>query len=171
MVDLAPLSERFRPAAVSVGRSCCYSMRSAKEAPSERSSVFQTLFLLWDAAGGRGTIRRIRQHASLSALGYKSPNEKLNIGAVGVGVRGPAILVGAAATENIVALCDVDEERSARGFAQYPERQEVQRLSQDVRNRGQEPRRGNDRDPRSYAHADRACWPCSTASTFTARSL
>src|SRR5437763_16296676 len=57
---------------------------------------------------------------SLPALGYKSPNEKLNIAAVGVGVRGPAILVGAAATENIVALCDVDEERSARGFAQYP---------------------------------------------------
>ncbi|MDQ2948270.1 MAG: gfo/Idh/MocA family oxidoreductase, partial [Acidobacteriota bacterium] len=52
--------------------------------------------------------------ASLSALGYKSPNEKLNIAAVGVGVRGPAILVGAAATENIVALCDVDEARSAR---------------------------------------------------------
>ena len=45
---------------------------------------------------------------SLSAMGYKSPNEKLNIAAVGVGVRGPAILVGAAATENIVALCDVD---------------------------------------------------------------
>jgi hypothetical protein len=57
---------------------------------------------------------------SLQALGYKSPNEKLNIGAVGVGVRGPAILVGAAATENIVALCDVDEVRAARGFAQYP---------------------------------------------------
>jgi predicted dehydrogenase len=58
--------------------------------------------------------------ASLAALGYKSPNEKLSIGAVGVGVRGPAILTGAAATENIVALCDVDEQRSARGFAQYP---------------------------------------------------
>ena len=57
---------------------------------------------------------------SLSAMGYKSPNEKLNIAAVGVGVRGPAILVGAAATENIVALCDVDEQRSAAGFAQYP---------------------------------------------------
>jgi hypothetical protein len=53
-------------------------------------------------------------------LGYKSPNAKLNIGAVGLGVRGPAILTGAAATENIIALCDVDEERSARGFAQYP---------------------------------------------------
>jgi hypothetical protein len=60
--------------------------------------------------------------ASLSALGYKSPDDKLNAEyqAVGVGVRGSAILVGAAATENIVALCDVDEERSARGFAQYP---------------------------------------------------
>jgi predicted dehydrogenase len=57
---------------------------------------------------------------SLSRAGYKSPNEKLNIGAVGLGIRGPAILVGAAATENIVALCDVDEKRSAQGFAQYP---------------------------------------------------
>ncbi|MGD0580546.1 MAG: Gfo/Idh/MocA family oxidoreductase [Bryobacteraceae bacterium] len=57
---------------------------------------------------------------SLSALGYKSPNEKLNIGAVGMGIRGPSIVAGAAASENIVAVCDVDEARSARGFAQYP---------------------------------------------------
>jgi Oxidoreductase family, NAD-binding Rossmann fold/Oxidoreductase family, C-terminal alpha/beta domain len=57
---------------------------------------------------------------SLAALGYKSPNQKLNIAAIGLGTRGPAILVGAAATENIVALCDVDEVRSARGFAEYP---------------------------------------------------
>src|SRR3954466_6803301 len=53
-------------------------------------------------------------------LGYKSPNEKLNVAAVGMGTRGPAIVVGAAATENIVAVCDVDEARSARGFAAYP---------------------------------------------------
>ncbi|MCW5966751.1 MAG: Gfo/Idh/MocA family oxidoreductase [Bryobacterales bacterium] len=65
-------------------------------------------------AGGFGST------ASLSRLGYKSPNEKLNVGAVGIGIRGPAILSGAAATENIVALCDVDEARSARGFAEYP---------------------------------------------------
>jgi hypothetical protein len=56
----------------------------------------------------------------LSRLGYKSPNEKLSIGSVGLGVRGPAILQGAAASENVVALCDVDEERSAPCFAQYP---------------------------------------------------
>jgi hypothetical protein len=81
---------------------------------SRRYFFYGTLLAGAVPSGGFGSTQ------SLSALGYKSPNEKLNIGAVGVGVRGPAILVGAAATENIVALCDVDEERSARGFAQYP---------------------------------------------------
>jgi hypothetical protein len=65
-------------------------------------------------AGGFGST------PSLSALGYKSVNEKLNIAAVGVGTRGPQILIGAAATENIVALCDVDEARAARAFQTYP---------------------------------------------------
>ena len=32
---------------------------------------------------------------SLGALGYKSPNEKLNIAGIGFGIRGPAIMVGA----------------------------------------------------------------------------
>ncbi len=53
-------------------------------------------------------------------MGYKSCNEKLNIAAIGVGTRGPQILLGVAPTENIVALCDVDEVRAARGFEAYP---------------------------------------------------
>jgi hypothetical protein len=57
---------------------------------------------------------------SLSALGYKSPNDKLNVACVGMGTRGPQILPGAAATENIVALCDVDDARAARGYQAYP---------------------------------------------------
>lgn len=57
---------------------------------------------------------------SLAALGYKSPNEKLHIGAVGMGIRGPGILACAAASENVVAVCDVDEVRSAKGFSQFP---------------------------------------------------
>jgi hypothetical protein len=65
-------------------------------------------------AGGFGSTK------SLPSLGYKSVNEKLNIACVGVGTRGPEILRGVAPTENIVALCDVDEVRSARGFATYP---------------------------------------------------
>ncbi len=63
--------------------------------------------------GGFGTT------PSLSAAGYKSVNEKLNIAAVGVGTRGPQILLGVAPTENIVALCDVDEVRAARAFQTY----------------------------------------------------
>lgn len=57
---------------------------------------------------------------SLRALGFKSYNEKLNIAAIGVGTRGPEILRGAAPTENIVALCDVNEQKAAHAFETYP---------------------------------------------------
>ena len=56
---------------------------------------------------------------SLPALGYKSFNEKLNIAAIGLGTRGPQILPGAAATENIVALCDVDDVSAAHAYRTY----------------------------------------------------
>ena len=81
---------------------------------SRRYFFYGTLLAGAVPAGGFGST------PSLSALGYKSPNEKLNIGAVGMGIRGPSIVAGAAASENIVAVCDVDEKRSASGFAQYP---------------------------------------------------
>ncbi|MGO9256667.1 MAG: Gfo/Idh/MocA family protein [Bryobacteraceae bacterium] len=57
---------------------------------------------------------------SLPPVGFKSLNEKLNIAVIGLGMRGPQILPGAAASENIVALCDVDDERAAPTFEQYP---------------------------------------------------
>ena len=56
---------------------------------------------------------------TLSALGYKSFNEKLNIAAIGVGTRGPQILRGVAPTQNIVALCDVNDEMAAPAFKTY----------------------------------------------------
>jgi len=56
---------------------------------------------------------------SLPALGYKSLNEKLNVALIGMGLRGPQIVVGAAASENIVALCDVDDDRSAKAAETY----------------------------------------------------
>jgi predicted dehydrogenase len=48
-----------------------------------------------------------------------SPNEKLNIGIVGVAGRGRDDLDGVA-SENIVALCDVDETRLAGAAKDYP---------------------------------------------------
>jgi Oxidoreductase family, NAD-binding Rossmann fold len=56
---------------------------------------------------------------SLRFLGYQSPNEKLNIAGVGAGGRALQVLNGCA-TENIVALADVDWARGADGFARFP---------------------------------------------------
>jgi hypothetical protein len=56
---------------------------------------------------------------SLKAAGYKSPNEKLNFAAIGSGGQGGENLKAAAPTENIVALCDVDERRAAASFKAY----------------------------------------------------
>src|SRR3954465_2415435 len=55
---------------------------------------------------------------SLKMLGYKSPNEKLNIASIGAGGKASSDIDGCA-SENIVALCDVDEKQAARKFNQY----------------------------------------------------
>ena len=55
---------------------------------------------------------------SLRTLGYKSPNEKLNIASIGAGGKASGDIF-VCSHENIVALCDVDEERAARKFKQY----------------------------------------------------
>ena len=55
---------------------------------------------------------------SLPGLGYKSPNEKLNVASIGAGGKAASDIFGCA-SENIVALCDVDEKQAARTFAHY----------------------------------------------------
>jgi hypothetical protein len=56
---------------------------------------------------------------SLKALGYKSPNEKLNIASIGAGGKAASDIHGCD-SENIVALCDVNEEHAARIYNEYP---------------------------------------------------
>jgi hypothetical protein len=58
---------------------------------------------------------------SLKFMAYKSPSEKLNFAAIGSGGQGAANLRAAAPTENIVALCDVDDRRAAPTYKQYPD--------------------------------------------------
>jgi predicted dehydrogenase len=55
----------------------------------------------------------------LGGTRFKSPNEKLNIAAVGFGGMGANYIAGCA-SENIVALCDVDDKLAAPVFEKYP---------------------------------------------------
>jgi hypothetical protein len=50
----------------------------------------------------------------------KSPNEKLNIGVIGSGGKGRGDMDNAARTENIVAICDVDERSLEKAYETYP---------------------------------------------------
>ena len=58
--------------------------------------------------------------ASLKGAGYKSPNEKLNFAAIGSGGQGAGNIRAASPTENIVALCDVDDARAAESYKAFP---------------------------------------------------
>jgi hypothetical protein len=52
-------------------------------------------------------------------MGYKSPNEKLNIASIGAGGKAASDIRGCAPTENIVALCDVDDKQAANIFKAF----------------------------------------------------
>ena len=77
-----------------------------------RHFFFGTLLAGVIPRGGFGSV------ASLKALGYQSPNEKMNIAGIGAGGRAISVL-GALDSENIVALADVDWARGAEGFKRW----------------------------------------------------
>ncbi|MCX6303005.1 MAG: Gfo/Idh/MocA family oxidoreductase [Bacteroidia bacterium] len=55
----------------------------------------------------------------ISGLGHKAPSDKLNIAGVGIGGKGHPN-IGAMASENIVALCDVDWKYAESCFKDFP---------------------------------------------------
>ena len=55
----------------------------------------------------------------LGGTGHTPPSEKLNIAGIGVGGQGASDL-NDVSSENIVALCDVDDERAANTFKRFP---------------------------------------------------
>src|SRR5688500_11376240 len=75
-------------------------------------------FLQQGAATGAGLIA---VPATAGIKSSKSPNEKLNVACIGIEGRGAGDLAAVAETENIVALCDVDEERLARVGQRFPQ--------------------------------------------------
>ncbi len=56
----------------------------------------------------------------VSGLGYRAPSDKLNIAGIGVGGVGNRVLRQVEATENVVALCDVDWRYAKPVFEHFP---------------------------------------------------
>src|ERR1700687_3435504 len=92
-----------------------------KQKPQSKS-IPRRFFLTRTAlATGAVSALGVRSIPSLKALGYKSPNEKLNLAAIGAGGQPFGDLRNAhAGVENVVALTDVDWKRGAAGFAAWP---------------------------------------------------
>ena len=85
----------------------------AHEGFSRRYFFFGSLLAGAVPAVGFGTS------PSLKSLGYKSPNEKLNIASIGAGGKAASDIAACALTENIVALCDPDQKRAERMFTRF----------------------------------------------------
>ncbi len=77
-------------------------------------------FFYGSLLAGAAPYARGASVGSLKAAGYKSPNEKLNFAAIGSGGQGWSNIRAAAPTENIVALCDVDDRRAAQTYKAFP---------------------------------------------------
>ncbi|MBZ5729140.1 MAG: Gfo/Idh/MocA family oxidoreductase [Acidobacteriia bacterium] len=80
---------------------------------SRRHFFYGTLLAGVVPAGGFGST------PSLKMLGYKSPNEKLNIASIGAGGKAYSDIRACAQTENIVALCDVDDKQASFIYKQF----------------------------------------------------
>jgi len=69
-------------------------------------------------AASVATVTIVSSHV-LGGPGKKAPSEKLNIACVGVGGRGYPMVMNVS-TENIVAMCDVDDKRASKAFDEFP---------------------------------------------------
>jgi len=84
----------------------------ANKAFSRRHFFHGALLVGAAPAGGFGSVPSLKQ------LGFKSPNEKLNIAAIGAGGKGASDIAGCIG-ENIVALADPDSKRAEQTFQLY----------------------------------------------------
>jgi predicted dehydrogenase len=84
---------------------------------NDASRITRRTFLKNSAAAAAGLT--ILPGFTVSGLGHVPPSDKLNVAGIGVGGRGGGVLEGLA-SENIVALCDVDWKYAKSTFEKYP---------------------------------------------------
>src|ERR1043166_7373816 len=92
---------------------------------SRRHFFYGTLLAGAVPAGGFGST------PSLKMMGYKSPNEKLNIASIGAGGKAASDIRGCSPTENIVALCDVDDKQASaiyKAFEKPPKYKDFRKM-------------------------------------------
>jgi len=97
-------------------------MKSRTHLHREVASTPQNLFTRRQFVGGLAIASAAFQVVPGSVLGLNgatSPNEKLNLGGVGVGGQGAGDLASLE-SENIIALCDVDWGHAAGTFKRHP---------------------------------------------------
>ncbi len=82
--------------------------------------------------GARKTRRQFLRTSAAVGVGFwaaggvqaaqnrPGPNDRLNIGIIGAGGQGGGNLRNVAKTENIVALCDIDERHAGKSFESHP---------------------------------------------------
>jgi len=88
----------------------------SKQHRSQLSGITRRQFLYYSALAAGATAM-----TGCAAVAPRriSANEKMNIGAVGVGGKGKSD-IACCASENIVAICDVDEKLSAEARSKHP---------------------------------------------------
>ena len=71
------------------------------------------------AAATLAAVSFVPRHV-LGGPGQQPPSEKLNVAGIGIGGVGKVFLRGCA-SQNMIALCDVDHEYAAPVFNEYPQ--------------------------------------------------
>lgn len=90
-----------------------------KENSASRSQSITRRKFLWSSALGAAALTSPFAIRAVTKARIASPNNKLNIGFIGAGGRAMEN-IKEMTSENIVALCDVDDKNAAQSFANHP---------------------------------------------------
>jgi predicted dehydrogenase len=91
-------------------------MMTQRKTSRRNAAISRREFIRSGAAAAAFTV--VPRHV-LGGAGNTAPSEKLNIAGIGVGGMG-ANDINSVSSENIVALCDVDQARAAETYKRYP---------------------------------------------------
>lgn len=88
---------------------------------SKQTGISRRKFLGATGAGAAAFAFNIVPRHCVAGSNLPPPSEKLNIAKIGVAGMGKIDLKGVAEGNNIVALCDVDEERAVDAYKEHPQ--------------------------------------------------